>query len=332
MAEVQRRRFLIAASTLLVAPVAPAQETTRVARVGVLIVERKDNAERIKAILSKELGQRGWQEGRNLSIDLRYTGKAAQTDELATSIAGTKPDVLIGAGPHPAHSLRDATRTIPIVLLWIADPVGRGLVSNLSRPGGNITGVSHFVGAGTMGKHFELVKEILPSATRVAVLRNPANPIYAARGADFDDWRARIEAAQSVTSLTIEARTAEEIPAAIDGALKWHAQALIVTTDPVFASVREAIVALAARARLPAIYPDAVYVERGGLVSYSADFAALIGRAAEQVDKILRGAKPGDLPIEQPTKFILAINLKTARTFGVTVPQSILLRADRVIE
>lgn len=331
MGKVRRRQFLIATSTLLAASLALAQQT-RVARVGVLMVDRRDNAERVKEALSKHLAKHDWHEGRNLGIDLRYTEKAALAGELAASLVATQPDVLVGMGAYPAHSLRDATRTIPIVLLWIADPVGRGLVSNLSRPGGNITGVSHFVGAGLMGKIFELLREMLPSATRIAVLINPANPIYQIRRKDFDKWRASIERVQGVTALTVEARTAEEIPAALDAARKWRAQALIVTTDSVFSSARETMVALAAKNSLPTVYPDALYVERGGLVSYSTDFAALIGRAAGQVDKILRGSNPGDLPIEQPTNFVLAVSLKTAKSLGITVPESILLRADRVIE
>jgi putative ABC transport system substrate-binding protein len=300
--------------------------------VGFLIVERKNNSERIARLLAKELGQRGWDEERNLSIDLRYTQNTGEAGQLAAALVATKPDVLIGAGAYPVHSLRDATRGIPIVMLWIADPVGRGLVSNLSRPGGNLTGVSHFVGAGLMEKIFELLREMIPSATRIAVLINPANPIYQIRGAAFAKWRARIEAAQGVASHTVGARTVGELPGAIDEALKWGAQALIVTTDSVFSSVRETIVRLAAEAKLPAVYPDATYVERGGLVSYSTDFVGLIGRAAYQVDKILRGANPGDLPIEQPTQFVLAVNLGTAKRMGIAVPQSILLRADRILK
>lgn len=333
MGQVGRRRILIAAGAALATPLALAQQPTQIARVGVLMVDRKDKAEGLRQTLAKALGERGWQEGRNLSIDLRHTEQAIQTGHLAASLVATRPDVLIGVGAYPAHSLRDATRTLPIVLLWIADPVGRGLVSNLAHPGGNITGVSHFVGSGgLMDKIVQLLKEIVPRAARIAILINPLNPIYEIRRAQGQKMRLDIERTQGVTARFVEARTVEEIPLAFEAAMQWAAQALIVTADPVFSSTRETIVALATKHRLPAIYSDSFYVQQGGLASYSTDFMALLDRAVEQVDKILHGARPGDLPIEQPVKFILAVNVKTARAAGIEIPPSILLRADRVIE
>jgi putative ABC transport system substrate-binding protein len=287
-------------------------------------------AERFKQSYSKWLGELGWQEGRNLVIDMRYTAKLAETDELGAALVASKPDVLVAVGPYPAHSLRDATRVIPIVLVAIADPVGRGLVSNLARPGGNITGVALFPGGGLGDKTAELFKELLPRARRFTILINPSNPFY--RTVDFPKEHADRKRVLNIDTDIVEVRALEEISPAIEAVARSGVDGLIVNSDPVINAAAGEIVAASARHKLPVMYPDSRMVEAGGLISYGTDFTALFKRGAEYVDKILRGAKPGDLPIEQPAKFTLAINLKTAKGLGLKVPQSILLRADRVIE
>ena len=271
----------------------------------------------------------GWQEGRNLSIDFRHTIAVDRTDELAASLVAAKPDVLIGIGPYPAHSLKDATRTIPIVLAAIADPVGRGLVASLARPGGNITGVSHLTGTGFSGKERQILMEFLPRADRFAFLMNPANPAW-----KTSSLRERVDVLrreQKITLDIVEARTVDDIPAAIGAAARLGAKGLIVSADSVFAAALNSIVELAAKHNLPAIYPDRSYVTAGGLVSYGTDYPAVFRRSADYVDKILRGTIPAELPIEQPTKFELLINLKTAKALGLTIPPSLLQRADQVI-
>ena len=307
-----------------------AQQPGKVYRLGILLVGRPGSAELLRQLYSKRLSELGWQEGRNLSIDFRHTIAVDRTGELAASLVAAKPDVLIGIGPYPAHSLKDATRTIPIVLAAIADPVGRGLVASLARPGGNITGVSHVTGAGFNGKERQILMEFLPRADRFALLMNPANPAW-----KTFPLRERVDVLrreQKITLEIVEARTVDDIPAAIGAAARLGAKGLIVSADSVFAAAQKSSVELAAKHNLPAIYPDRSYVTAGGLVSYGTDYPAVFRRSADYVDKILRGTIPAELPIEQPTRFELVINLKTAKALGLTVPQSLLLRADEVIE
>ena len=327
-----RRAFLGVLGLLVAAPAAEAQPAGKQYRIGILIVGKPEQAEQVRTLYSNRLNELGWTEGRsrNLNIEVRYATAVDQTAELARRLVAAKPDVLIGLGPYPAHSLKDATQTIPIVLAAIADPVGRGLVASLARPGGNITGVSHYVGTGFRGKEFQVLMDLLPEARRFAFLRNPANPIF-----KTFPQRERFDVMQREAGITIdivEARTAEEIPSAIEAATHLGAKGLIVAADSVFAAEDRTIVDLVAKHRLPAVYPGRGSVLAGGLASYGTDFVAVFRRSADYVDRIFRGAKPGDLPIEQPTKFELVINLKTAKALGLTIPPSLLQRADQVLE
>lgn len=306
-----------------------AQQAGKVHRLGVLLVGEPELAERLRQLYSKRLSELGWQEGRNLSIDFRQTIAADRTGELATSLVAAKPDVVIAIGAYPAHSLRNATQTIPIVLAAVADPVGRGLVASLARPGGNITGVSHLTDTGFSLKELQILMELLPRAERFAFLRNPANPLWKT----VSPLPERLDVSnRKITLEIVDARTVDDVPAAIEAAARLGIKGLIVSADPVFATAQKRIVEIVAKHNLPAIYPDRTYVAAGGLVAYGTDLSSVFRRSADYVDKILRGTKPADLPIERPTKFELVINLKIAKVLDLTIPQSVLVRADHLIE
>jgi putative ABC transport system substrate-binding protein len=328
-----RRRFLMTSlAGALAAPLAAeAQQPGKTYRIGILLVGPPEQAERFRQVYSTRLTELGWQEGRNLTIDLRHTSAADRTAELAASLVTQKPDVLIGVGPYAAQSLKDTTRTIPIVFAAVADPVGRGLVASLARPGGNITGVSHLTGAGFGGKERQLLMELLPGARRFAILINPVNPYWHT----IPPLRESVDALhreQGIAFEVVEARTEDAIPAALEAAARSGAKGLIVTADSVFSGARKGIVELAMKRKLPAIYPDRSYVAAGGLFSYGTHYGVVLQRSADYVDKILRGARPAELPIEQPSRYELLINLKTAKALGLTIPTSLLARADQVIE
>ncbi len=236
--------------------------------------------------------------------------------------------IIIAASVQPALAAKAATSEIPVVFSFIADPVGVGLVQSLARPGGNVTGATSLVPGSYIGKNFELLRELLPNAQRVAVLMNPANSVS----------RLRVPPELPLASQfgfqvdVIEARTQEEIPGAIGKAKALGADALLSVGDPVLSTPPNRIPDLATQAALPAIYQNREIVQAGGLISYSPDFLGVARRHAHYVDRILRGASPSDLPVEQPTKYNLIINLKTAGTLGLTVPPSLLSNADEVIE
>lgn len=324
----RRRAFIAGIAAIVMARRAGAQPTTKVARLGVLGVGRQLTD--AQGFMASKLRELGWEEGRNLSIDYRFADSPDAMPQLAAILVASKPDVLVALGPFPAHALKDATQRIPIVFSAVADPVGRGLVASLARPGGNITGASHFVGPNFGGKPAELLKELVPRAQRMAWLINPANPIY----------RTGIVIERNIDQLSrlklslerIEARSAAELPAAFEAAARARADGLVMNPDAVFSAARDTIVKLAEKHKLPAVYPQRNYVEAGGLISYGANFVELYRRVAVHVDKILRGAKPADLPIEQPTTFEMVVNLKTAKALGLTIPPSVLLRADQVIQ
>jgi putative ABC transport system substrate-binding protein len=246
---------------------------------------------------------------------------------MARELVRGRPDVLIaGFGTLTAQAAKAATMTIPIVFTTVGDPVGAGLVSSLGRPGGNVTGLSGVTEI--LGKHLQLLKELSPGRQVIAVLMNPETPftrlalkeIKTAAEAD----RTRLE--------VLEARTADQVPRVLQAAATAGVGGLLVLGDPLTYSLRREIADLSAKFRLPAVYPSREWAEAGGLLSYGADRRQVYRRAAEYVDKILKGAKPGDLPIEQPTKFELVLNLKTAKTLGLTIPPALLQRADQVIE
>jgi len=328
---IPRRAFVAGlAAALLAGSGAAAQQGERVSRIGILLVARPQMAEWLRELYSKRFRELGWQDGGNFRMDIRHTIAPDQTGELAFSLVAAKPDVLIAVGPYSAHSLKEATDTIPIVLAAVADPVSRGLVASLARPGGNITGVSHLAGTGFDGKERQILSELLPRAERFALLRNPRNRMWA-----HFPIRERLDVLRRERGITldvVEVGTVDDVPPAIERAARLGAKGVIVTADAVFHGAQQRIIELTAKHKLPAIYPDRSFVSAGGLVSYGTAYRDMFLRSADYVDKILRGTKPADLPIEQPSRFELVINLKTAKMLNLTIPPSLLLRADQVIE
>jgi putative ABC transport system substrate-binding protein len=271
----------------------------------------------------------GWIEGKNLIVDYRSAeGHAERLPPLAAELVGLKPDLLFGANPQVALALKSATTTIPIVFVAVFDPVAIGLVQSLSRPGGNITGLATSVPGGMTGKNVEILRELVPGASKIAILVNPENPMQRLILAEEVPRTAQN---MGVALPIVEATTAEELDTAFASAAAQQADAIIVWGDRLTAQEAPRVTALAAKHHLPAIYLTRQFAP-GGLIVYGAEIADLLRRAGDYVDKILRGTKPADLPVEQPTKFELIINLKTAKALGLTVPPSLLARADEVIE
>jgi putative ABC transport system substrate-binding protein len=312
---------------LLGAPLAPeAQPPTHVHRIGVLSGTTREQDRNVKAFLE---GMRalGYVEGQNLVMEYRGAeGQFERFPDLAAELVRLKVDVLL-VGPTPAAlAAKDATTTIPIVMAGVGDPVGSGLVASLARPGGHVTGVS-VLQPEVVGKQLEFLKAVLPTVSRVAVLRNPAHPAHAllVRAADV--------AAQAlgVQLHLVEARGPDAFDRAFAAMTSAHAGALLVLGDPMFGLHRSRLAELAVTSHLPTVHNDRALVEAGGLLCYGASHPDMYRCAATYVDKILKGAKPADLPVEQPTKFELVINLKAAQALGLTIPPALLFQADEVI-
>jgi putative ABC transport system substrate-binding protein len=275
----------------------------------------------------QRLGELGWVDDRNIAIDYRWAeGSVARAGEIAVEFARLKVDVIVASGDAQILAVKKATATIPIVIAAAADPVGSGLVASLARPGGNVTGLSRQL-TDTAGKRLELLREVMPGLRRVAILFNAANPLTGL------ELRATESAALALGMETVRAeiRRAEDIPAAIEP-LGGRVEALYICVDPLVNTNGVRINALALAARLPTMHSSRDNLEAGGFISYGPDISDLFRRAAEYVDKILRGAKPGDLPVEQPIKLELVVNLDTAKALGLAIPPPILARADEVIE
>jgi len=272
------------------------------------------------------LGDLGYVDGKNIVIDYRFTdGNTQSLARVVEELVKTNPDVVVALGGQSALAVHTVTKVLPVVFVGVNDPVESGLVSSLGRPGGNVTGLT-ITAADLNGKRLELLRELVPKLKRVAVLWRPASPSH--RGQlDGTIAAARLLRVQ-VQALAVSGP--DDLESAFGAAR--GADGLLALDDPLFASQSTRIAGLAAATRLPAIYGFASLVESGGLMSYGADLSDLYRRAATYVHKVLKGATPGDLPVEQPTKFELVINLRTARALGLTIPQSVLLRADRVIE
>ena len=329
----RRREFIILLGGAAVAwPLAArAQQADRMRRVGVLVSRIADDPEeqaRLAAFV-QGLQELGWTEGRNVRIDYRWAaGDADRSRTYAAELVALAPDVIVAAGSQSVAALEQTTRTVPIVFASVVDPVGAGYVTRLARPGGNATGFTAFEYS-LSGKWLELLKEIAPNLTRIAILRDPA---LAAGIGQFAVIQAMAPPSFGVELSPIDVRDAGEIErdvAAFAGETKGG---LIVTGSSGAAVHRELIIMLAARHRLPAVYPFRNYVTSGGLISYGPDPTDQFRRAAGYVDRILKGEKAADLPVQAPTKYELAINLKTAKALGLTVPPSLLARADQVIE
>jgi putative tryptophan/tyrosine transport system substrate-binding protein len=274
------------------------------------------------------LRELGWVPGRNLGIEYRFAdNNPDRLVALARDLVSLKPDVIFVPTRPALPTVKEATTTIPVVFVSLGDPVAEGWVASLAKPGANLTGVAG-LSPNLAGKRLELLRELVPSLSKVAVLWNPAN------SAEVAAVKATETAALSLgMSLVIErASNPSEIDRAIAAVTQSGAKSIVVLPDPMFLANRAQLVELIRKARLPAIYMETGFVAAGGLISYGPNFTELFRRAAAYVDKILKGAKPGDLPVEQPTKFDLVINLKTATAIGITTPTSILLRANDVIE
>jgi ABC-type uncharacterized transport system substrate-binding protein len=320
---------VILALSLGLAPLAvEAQPIGKAYRVGVLASSSESNFGPSVLIFREALYAAGWVEGRNLTLDVRYPGdQYARLQELANELVNLKVDVLASLGTPATLAAKRATTTIPIVMESLSDVVSTGLVPNLARPGGNLTGVSGFAPE-LSGKRLELIREILPQADRIAVFANRANPVTTSI------LRATELAAQQMRMKlhVVDVRQLAELKTAFETVRRERADALVLVADPLLFSARPQIVQLAARHRMPTVYETRLFPDSGGLLSYGPLAQERFERMAVYVDRILRGAQPGDLPIEQPTKFELVINLKTAKALGLTIPPSLLGRADQVIE
>jgi putative ABC transport system substrate-binding protein len=273
------------------------------------------------------LRNHGWIVGQNLIIEYRYAQSHDHLSALAAELVALGPDLLIGIGPTVASSLKSATATIPIVFVPVADPVGTGLVQSLARPGGNITGIATLIRGFT--PELKVIREMVPTASKIAVLANPRNPMHRFQIAEVLPQTSQT---LGVALPIVEATTAGELDIAFASAAAQHVDAIAVWGEDLTFRHAAQVIALAAKHQIPASYLSRYFVTRGGLISYGPDFAELFLRAGGYVDKILKGAKPSDLPVEQPTKFQLVINMKTAKELGLTVPPSLLARADEVIE
>jgi putative ABC transport system substrate-binding protein len=328
-----RRRFLSTVSvSLLGAPLgrAAAQSPGKVPRVGYMNPGSSSDPVRLRRLEAFRQGLRelGYVEGRNIALEPRWAeGKYDRYPALAADLIRLKVDVIVAVGGRATQDAQQATRTIPIVMSVAQDPVGSGLVASLAHPGGNVTGTG-LMAPDVVGKQLEVLKQVVPKVSRVALLWNPDNP-----GSPAQLREAEVAGrALSVRLQTLEARFPEEIATAFTAMTKERAAALVVLQDAIFTNQARQIAELAAKSRLPTIYGLREYTEAGGLMVYGPSTLDLERRAATFVDKILKGAKPADLAVEQPTKFELAINLKTAKALGLTIPQSLLARADQVIE
>ena len=303
---------------------ADAQPSPR--HIGVLTVASSPESREAQAF-RQGLRDAGYSEGRDVVIEWQYAnGDYARVAELAVDLVQRKVDVIVVESTVAAQAVKHATSTIPIVMAVVSDPVGSGLTTSLAHPGGNVTGLST-MSTEHSAKRLQLLKETVPRLTRVAVLWSPAMPYHPKV---IEDLKAAA-ASLSIELSLVAARVPEDIDAAFSPVSRAHAQALYVIEGGVFFAYVNETLRLASKARLPAIYAERRYVDAGGLMSYGSSLPDLYRRSAGYVDKILKGAKPGDLPIEQPTKFELVVNLKTAKALGITIPESILLRADKVI-
>ena len=306
---------------------ARAQQRDKLPTVGILGPTTASAAGQWNAALLQRLQELGWIEGRTIAIEYRWAeGRSERTAEIAAEFARLKVDVIVTAGTINALAAKQATAVIPIVFVGAGDPVANGLVASLARPGGNATGLSN-QSTDLAGKRIELLREAIPGLRRLAVMANPGGPAAALEMAE-------VQTAASMLGLEVvrlEIRRAEHIAPAFEG-LRGRAEALNVVNDPLILGNRVLINTLALGAGLPTTHGFRAHVEAGGLMSYGPNFRDLSRRAAGYVDKILRGTKPADIPVEQPTKFDLVINLITAKALGLTIPPVLLARADEVIE
>ena len=322
-----RRRFLLASlAGPLVTPLAARAQPTgsRVHTVGILTLHWDDPA---YPAFVETLQQLGYHEGRNLRLLLRSADwKHDRLPALATELVAAHPDVIVAVNTPGARAAIQATKNIPIVMSIVGDPVGSGFVSNMAHPGGNVTGISNFSGE-LASKRLSILRELVPRTKRVAVLLNPVDPVNVPQMRDTK--RAAPVLGVDVRFFPVKSTT--ELPEVFKQMIAWRADAALWLSGQTI-PFQPGTIELAAKHQLPVMVHQRMNVESGGLISYFPDHVELVRRTAVYVDKILKGAKPGDLPVEQPTKFELALNLKTAKALGLTIPPSLLARADQVIE
>jgi putative ABC transport system substrate-binding protein len=307
--------------------VAQAQHQEKVRRIGFLSATTPSTIAVRTEAFRQGLRELGYVEGKNIVIEFRYAdGKVERLPALAVELIELKVDAIVTAGPTVTRPVRQATSTIPIVMTFDDDPVGSGFAVSLARPGGNITGLST-LNPEIAGKQLDLLKQVVPKLSRVAVLGPSTRPGTAQALKEID----RVAASFAVKQQFLDVRDPSDIDAAFRAASKGRAEGILVLQGPAINAKRTQIVALAAKSRLPGVYYSGDFVEDGGLMSYATSITELSRRAAVYVDKILKGAKPAELPIEQPKKFEFIVNLKTAKQIGLTIPPNVLARADRVI-
>jgi putative ABC transport system substrate-binding protein len=328
---IDRRTFIgSVVGGILAAPlVADAQQTTNVRRIGYLSAPTRESVEPVVQAFLRSLRELGWVEGQNLLIEYRWAdGKIERLPDLAAELVRLKVDLIVAPAGTAALAAKKATSRIPIVMIFPADPVGLGLVASMRRPGGNITGTTSTPSPELFGKQLQILKETIPHATRMAMLLNPADLAFGTQVKE-------VEAAAGVMHIRLqraEAHGPEEFVGAFAAMTRERAEALLVANDTTLLVNRSRVAELALKSRLPTMNYYREMVEAGGLMAYAVNMSDFIARAAAYVDKILKGAKPADLPVEQPTKFELIINLRTAKALGLTIPPSVLARADEVIQ
>jgi putative tryptophan/tyrosine transport system substrate-binding protein len=326
----ERRTLVVGTVALLAAPlVAKAQSSGKVPRVAYLNASSAANATGVVEAFRQGLRELGYIEGQNILIEYRWAdGRFDRLPALATELVRLTVDVIVAPNTPAALAAKNATSTIPIILVTSGDPVGSGLVASLARPGGNVTGLSLTPTLAITGKQLELLKQAFSTLSHVAVLANPTNPPTA----DLVTETELAARSLGVRLRVVQVREPKQFDDAFSTMKNERVSALLVIPDPLVNDSRGQIVAFAATNRLPAIYPYRTFVDAGGLMSYGVDLFDLSRRAATYVDRILKGAKPAELPVEQPTKFELVVNLKTARALGLTIPPAVLARADEVIQ
>ena len=325
-----QRRLLIAAGMGLLGAhrVSRGQPAASIRRVGILALASLAAGARLRAAFKQGMHDLGWLEGKNVEYEIvSAEGDMNRLDALARELVAHKVDVIVATASQATHAAQRATKTIPIVMTGVGDPVGSGFVASLAKPGGNITGISSQA-VELLGKQIQILHEVTPLSRRIAILSNEGNPSHAAYRAAAQ----RACAALGLTAVWVVASAPAELAGAVEQIVRQRSQAVVVVTDGMYFSERESLQALLQTHQLPVAYGLREHVVAGGLLSYAADLAANFRYVTKYVDKILKGAKPAELPVEQPTKFELVINLKTAKSLGLTIPPSLLLRADEVIE
>jgi putative ABC transport system substrate-binding protein len=321
-----RRAFLAGSAALLAAPLAAeAQQPGKVYRIGMLLAG--DRPVQVEG-LRQGLRERGYVEGQNVVIEVRHAGgRFERLPAIAAELMGLKVDVIVATGSEGVQAAKDAAPNVPIVMTYVGDPVNRGFVASLAQPGGNVTGVAN-LGDELDIKRLELLKEVVPRIARIAVLWNPPQPAHATQLKNLEGAARTL----GVQLQPVPVRTSEDLEGAFSAILRERAGAVTMLGSLLHSQNLTRIAELARKANVPTISYNLLFPEVGGFIAYAAAERDIFGRAATYVDRILQGAKPGDLPIEQPTKFELILNLKTAKSLGVTIPRSVLLRADQVIE